>query len=290
MRINDFSQLAEDYLTVKNAIESVPDNAKPLTVRDHIIENLQWSDDRLENLFKRWAGVGPNRFFQFLTQDHAHSKMAESRGQRLFDTSSQSVQLDTRCMNGPSVHLETMTPGEFKRLGPDMKMIYGFHPTPFGECFLVQTERGIPYLGFVEPHDSRDLALDRFRRFWPGAMLSENQTETGILVNRIFEPDHSRDSTPLKILMKGTDFQISVWQALLRIPPGSVVSYEAIAAGIGRPKAVRAVGNAIAANPVAYLVPCHRVIAKSGRIHRYGWGPSRKKAMIGWESAKFSTF
>ncbi|MCX5881805.1 MAG: methylated-DNA--[protein]-cysteine S-methyltransferase [Deltaproteobacteria bacterium] len=168
-----------------------------------------------------------------------------------------------------------------------MKMEFGFHPTPFGVCFLVLTERGISHLGFVDG-DDQALVLNQFRQNWPEATLAENRVGTGSMVNRIFSVDHPHESRPFHLLLKGTNFQVSVWRALLTIPIGNVVSYQDIAAYIGRPKAFRAVGNAIAVNPVGYLIPCHRVIAKSGRIHQYRWGTVRKKAILGWEATRSS--
>ena len=166
-----------------------------------------------------------------------------------------------------------------------MKITYGFSDSPFGECLLATTKRGICYLGFVELHD-RSKSLDQLFDTLPGSEFVEEPTAICPLVKRIFRMDKQKPSRPFNLLLKGTNFQVNVWKALLNIPKGCVVSYQDIASYIGHPKAFRAVASAIAVNPVAFLIPCHRVIAKSGKIHRYRWGSSRKKAIIGWEAAQ----
>jgi AraC family transcriptional regulator of adaptative response/methylated-DNA-[protein]-cysteine methyltransferase len=285
MNEKDFLQQADDYLQVEKAISYVSANFKSRPMLDQIAENLRLSNDQLARLFDRWAGVGPIQFFQLLSQDHTRRKLAEFRGQDRTDSSSESRISGNSHWHDSFVHFEMMTSGESNLVSSCMKMEYGFHPTPFGECFLVWTEKGIHHLGFVESLD-RDGTLNRFKLSRPRTMLSENRAEIGFLVNRIFNTNHGQESCPFHLLLKGTNFQITVWQTLLGIPTGSVASYEDIAAGIGRPKAVRAVANAVAANPVAYLIPCHRVIAKSGRIHQYRWGVVRKKAILGWEASR----
>jgi AraC family transcriptional regulator of adaptative response/methylated-DNA-[protein]-cysteine methyltransferase len=283
-----FSQQAEDYMLVEKAIAYVSANFKPHPTMEEVADNLQLRSERFEMLFNRWAGISPIQFFQFLTRGYARQKLAESRMQGLINSSSASGFSYTGSLHDSLVHFEVISPVEFKLLEASGKMKFGFHPTPFGECFLVQTERGILHLGFDEKHD-REVALNQFKQSWPQVTLSESRIETGSLVNHIFSADHSYPSHPVNLLLKGTNFQISVWHTLLRIPIGSMVSYEDIANSICRPKAVRAVANAVAANPVAYLIPCHRVIAKSGRIHQYRWGAVRKIAMLGWEAARVKT-
>lgn len=176
-----------------------------------------------------------------------------------------------------------MTPGEFKQQGAGLAITFGFHPSPFGEFLLAATHRGICHLGFSGQPD-RTRALADLGAAWPGARLKEDPDVTAPLALRIFEP--AAGDRPFNLLLKGTNFQINVWRALLRIPRGQVASYQDIAGLIGRPRASRAVASAVAVNPVAYLIPCHRVIAKSGKIHLYRWGTARKKAMVGWEAAR----
>ena len=177
-----------------------------------------------------------------------------------------------------------MTPGEFRTKGMGLKISYGIHPTPFGECLLAVSERGICGLDFISD-DTRKQAMANLQNQWQEAVLNESNQKTKPYIDQIFAPNKPAGNTSIKLFLKGTNFQIKVWEALLRIPPGSLCSCEDIAAHIGKPTAARAVGNAVGANPVAYIIPCHRVIRKIGVFGNYAHGSSRKKAMIGWEAA-----
>ena len=279
----DFSQQSEDYRRIENAIRFVEDNFKSQPTLDQIAESAHLSKYHFNRLFKRWAGISPVQFLQFLTLGYTKQKLSESKN--ILDTSLEAG------LSGPSrlhdlfVTFEAMTPGEFKQMGAGLTIEHGFHFTPFGECLIATTDRGICHLGFVE-NDDRSTAISQLQQNWPEAILVENQANTKSIVTRIFRLEHPRESRPFHLLLKGTNFQVNIWRALLTIPKGRILSYQDIAAYIGRPKAFRAVANAIAINPVGYLIPCHRVIAKSGKIHRYRWGTARKKAILGWEAAK----
>ena len=283
MSLIDFSQQSEDYQRIEKAIRFLEGNFKSQPPLEQISESVNLSKYHFNRIFKRWAGISPIQFLQFLTLEFAKLKLADSRS--LLDAS-----LDAG-LSGPSrlhdlfVTFEAMTPGEFKKMGAGLKITYGFSFTPFGECLLAITERGICHLGFVDD-DKRSEAFHELQQAWPGAMFIEDQTRIIPIANNIFNLDRPIDSRPFHLYLKGTNFQVNIWRALLTIPAGRVVSYQDIAFYIGSPKASRAVGNAIAVNPVAFLIPCHRVIAKSGKIHQYRWGSSRKKAMIGWEEKK----
>ena len=282
MENKKFSQYSEDYQRIERVIRFVEANFRSQPSLDEIAESAHLSKYHFQRLFKRWAGISPVQFLQFLTLEYAKERLAESRS--LLDTS-----LDAG-LSGPSrlhdlfLNFMAMTPGEFKRLGADLKIEYGLHPTPFGECLLATTDRGICHLGFLAGND-HSTSLHQLQQNWPGAKLIENQANTGSIVNNIFIPAHTSESRPFHLLLKGTNFQVNVWQALLTIPRGSMVSYQDMADYIGHPKAFRAVAGAIALNPVAYLIPCHRVIAKSGQIRGYRWGSARKRAILGWEAA-----
>jgi AraC family transcriptional regulator of adaptative response/methylated-DNA-[protein]-cysteine methyltransferase len=189
-----------------------------------------------------------------------------------------------------------MTPGEYKRRGVGLEISYGFHDTPFGECLLATTDRGICGLHFVQARhfvqaehlaegNARSAALETLTRDWPRATFVEEPRQTQPFVDRIFAPDVIQQSRPFHLLLKGTNFQVKVWQALLAIPPGSMVSYQDLATYIGLPSAARAVGRALAKQPIAYLIPCHRVISKGGKAHQYRWGSTRKRAILGWEAS-----
>ena len=287
MNEKDFTQQSDDYRRIEKAIGYVEANFKSQPTLDQIAESTHLSKHHFDRLFKRWAGISPMQFLQFLTLEHTKQKLAESKS--LLDTSLEAGLSGPGRLHDLFVTFEAITPGEFKQMGAGLKMEYGFHPTPFGGCFLVLTDRGISHLSFIDG-DDHAVVLSQFQQNWPEATLAENQARTGSMVNRIFSFDHTSESRPFHLQLKGTNFQVCVWRALLTIPMGNVVCYQDIAAYIGCPKAFRAVGNAIAINPVGYLIPCHRVIAKSGRIHQYRWGAVRKKAILGWEASKGSTF
>ena len=282
MEKKDFSQHSEDYQRIERAIRFVEANFKSQPSLDEIAESAHLSKYHFQRLFKRWAGISPVQFLQFLTLEYAKEKLSESRS--LLDTSLEAG------LSGPSrlhdlfLTFVAMTPGEFKQLGAGLKIEYGFHPTPFGECLLATTDRGICHLGFLNG-DDQSTALNKLQQNWPGANFDENQTNTGLIVKRIFIPAHTGESRPFNLLLKGTNFQVNVWKALLTIPRGNMVSYQDVADYVGQPKAFRAVAGAIAVNPVANLIPCHRVIAKSGQIRGYRWGTARKRAILGWEAA-----
>jgi AraC family transcriptional regulator of adaptative response/methylated-DNA-[protein]-cysteine methyltransferase len=217
----------------------------------------------------------------FLSVEYAKERLQES--QSVLDAA-----LDAG-LSGPGrlhdlfVTFEAITPGEYKRKGAGLDISYGFHDTPFGQCLLATTERGICALYFVVG-DNRDAALEQLTDAWPYANLTEDRDRTQPLVDRVFAPTATDEARPFYLLLKGTNFQVKVWQALLAIPPGSLASYQDVASAIDEPNGARAVGGAVAKNPVAYLIPCHRVINKTGRIHRYRWGATRKKAMVAWEA------
>ena len=181
------------------------------------------------------------------------------------------------------VTYEAMTPGDYKRDGDGVGIVYGVHPSPFGPCFIGETERGVCALGFAD--DAASLApFEDFKQRWCNADFREDHHQTAGTAARIF----GAAGGELALDLRGTNFQLKVWEALLRIPSGAVVSYDALAGALDKPGAARAVGSAVAANPVSYLIPCHRVIRKSGRFHNYYWGPERKRAMLAWEAAHFA--
>jgi len=282
MKKVDFSQQAADYRRIEKAIQFIGENFQSRPSLDRIAQSVHLSKFHFERVFKRWAGISPIQFMQYLTLDYTKQKLMQSES--LLETS-----LDAG-LSGPSrlhdlfVNFEAMTPGEYKKQGAGLEIDYGFSKSPFGNCLLAFTRRGICHLGFVGKGDQSD-ALAGLIETWPGATFAERSEPVHKLVSRIFSTDRHRKDGPFNLHVKGTNFQVNVWKALLTVPEGWVVSYRDVATYIGRPKAFRAVANAVAINPVAYLIPCHRVIAGSGNIHGYRWGPVRKKAMVGWEAA-----
>ncbi|MCG8565710.1 MAG: methylated-DNA--[protein]-cysteine S-methyltransferase [Desulfobacterales bacterium] len=279
----DYSQHAHDYKKIEKAIHYIEGNFKSQPSLDEIAASVHLSKYHFNRLFKRWAGIGPIQFQQFLTLDYTKKKLADSKS--VLDASLESGLSGPGRLHDLFVTFDAMTPGDFKKKGAGIPIDYGFCTSPFGECLAAITKRGICYLGFIETQNRAD-ALNQLFGAWPGAVFNENATSILPIVHQIFHLNGPQESRPFNLLIKGTNFQINVWKALLQIPSGNVVSYQDIAEYIGRPKAFRAVASAIAVNPVAYLIPCHRVISKSGNIHQYRWGSARKKAMVGWESAK----
>ena len=237
-----------------------------------------------QRLFRRWAGISPKRFGQYLSLEYAKAQLAASASilDAAFDTG----------LSGPArlhdlfVTYEAMSPGAFKRGGEGVEIAWGMHPSPFGPCFVGLTERGICTLGFADGDGAAGTVRAEFEQRWPAARFRENRAATAPIAARIFEPQRARRE-PLRVALCGTNFQLKVWEALLRIPPGRVTSYQALAGSLGLPRGARAIGGAVAANPISYLIPCHRVIRRTGRISNYEWGPARKRVMLGWEAAHF---
>ena len=282
MNASDYSLPSEDFKRIEKAIQFIERNFKSQPTLEQIAASIHLSKYHFDRLFKRWAGISPIQFLHFITLDYTKQRLVESKS--LLETALEAG------LSGPSrlhdlfVTFEAMTPGDFKKQGAGLRISYAFCDSPFGECLLAITQRGICYLGFVDS-GGRSEALHPLFDSWPGSGFIENPAAVCPIIDAIFRIDRYNRSRPFHIQLKGTNFQINVWKALLSIPKGCVVSYQDIASYIGHPKAFRAVANAIAINPVAYLIPCHRVISKSGKIHQYRWGASRKKALIGWEAA-----
>jgi AraC family transcriptional regulator of adaptative response/methylated-DNA-[protein]-cysteine methyltransferase len=273
---------SNDYQLIAAAIAYLETNRLEQPSLDDLAGHLAISPFHLQRLFKRWAGISPKRFVQFLTVEHAKELLAQSHS--LLDAAYASG------LSGPSrlhdlfVSVEAMTPGEFKGGGKGLTIYYGVHPTPFGDCLLAVTERGVCGLTFLNGGgEAAEVAALHER--WPAARLAADCNMTAPVAARIFAPA-THDAAPLPVLLAGTNFQIKVWEALLRIPPGQVCTYADIAQSLGQPTAARAVGGAVGANHIAYLIPCHRVIRKSGIIQDYRWGSARKKAILGWEAAQ----
>jgi len=283
--MTNFRQLSADYQRIEQAIHYLEANVQRQPGLHEIAASLNLSEYHFQRLFTRWAGVSPKRFLQYLTKEHAKALLARSTS--LLDATYEVGLSSPGRLHDLFVQCEAVTPGEFKAKGWGLIIYSGFHPTPFGESLLGLTDRGICHLAFVQDQD-RDGALRDLRLEWANATLRLSPERTRPLAERIFAPS-GQPSAPIPLLLRGTNFQIKVWEALLRIPSGQVTSYEGIAAHLRMPDAARAVGNAVANNPVAYLIPCHRVIRKVGEFGNYRYGPARKKALLAWEMARLPT-
>lgn len=234
-----------------------------------------------QRLFTEWAGISPKRFLQFLTVDFLKNKIKQTRNlseaAEAAGLSSQSRVYDL------FVTLEAVTPLEYKQNGTGIEIQYGFHPTQFGEALIGITTRGICWLSFVSDDDA-NYELEGMKAHWHKSTFKESAKATGKYIRKIFYEPKGQ----LPVLVKGTNFQVKVWEALLRIPLGGVSTYQEVAIQVHSPRAMQAVGSAVGSNHIAYLIPCHRVIRKDGILGEYRWQASRKKSIIGWEMAKAS--
>jgi len=278
--VTDFHQLSEDYLRIEQAIEYLEKNANEQPELSEIANAVGLSEYHFQRVFSRWAGISPKRFLQFLTKESAKDLLAKS--ENLLDTTYGVGLSSLGRLHDLFVTTEAVTPGQYKSGGAGLTIRYGLHDTPFGKALIGTTERGICYLGFVE--GSEGDAIDALYSDWQQAQMLEDYDATAPLVEPIFDLSQ-RNKKPLHLHLRGTNFQLKVWEALLRIPPGVVVSYQGLAEQAGRPRASRAVGTALGRNPVAVLIPCHRVIRKLGEFGNYRYGLARKKALLGWEAA-----
>ena len=276
----DYKQLNEDYLRIEQAIRYLETHYQHQPELHEIAAQIGLSEYHFQRLFTRWVGISPKRFLQFLTKEGAKELLEHSSN--VLDAAYSVGLSSPGRLHDLFVNTEAVTPGEYKTRGAGLTIRYGFHPTPFGECLLGLTERGICHLGFVQ--ETHEAALAGLRTEWQGANLVEDRAATGALIAPIFSLEES--STPISLFLTGTNFQLKVWEALIRIPAGSAGTYEQIAARIGSPGAVRAVGTAVGHNPVAVLIPCHRVIRKMGEFGNYRYGSARKKALLGWEMSR----
>lgn len=275
-------QSSSDYEIVEKALQFLGDNYLRQPSLAETAEHVGMSEYHFQRVFSRWAGVSPKRFLQFLTKEHARELLDLSV--TVLDAAYQSGLSGPGRLHDLFVNLDAVTPGEYKMRGAGLDIYYGFHPSPFGECMLALTERGICSLGFVLHADHQQL-LDELHQRWPAAAIYSDPSQTALYADSIFNSSKDSDSTKLKLFLHGTNFQIKVWEALLRIPSGWVSTYETIAGLIGNPKSARAVGQAVGANPISFIIPCHRVIRKIGDFGDYHWGKARKKAILGWEFA-----
>ncbi len=272
--------MPSDYARIEQALAYIADRVDQQPELDEIAAAVGLSPFHFQRLFTRWVGVSPKKFLQYLTLDRAKACLAESAS--VLDAALAAGLSGPGRLHDLFVTHEAVTPGEFKQRGAGLTITYGWAESPFGDCLIMMTPRGICGLAFVVDGD-RAACFDDMRRRWPFAKFVEDNERIAQLGRAIFAPRRRHDE-PLRLVLYGSPFQIKVWEALLRIPPGALVSYDRLAEAIGAAGAARAVGAAVGDNPISYLIPCHRVIRKSGVINHYHWGRARKLAMIGWEA------
>ncbi|MEW6402301.1 MAG: methylated-DNA--[protein]-cysteine S-methyltransferase [Chloroflexota bacterium] len=278
--VASYRQLNDDYPLIEQAILYLEKNYKSQPSLAEVAENVGMSEFHFQRVFTRWAGISPKRFLQFLTKESAKGLLDQS--ENLLDTTYQVGLSSLGRLHDLFVTTEAVTPGEYKSRGAGLTIRYGIHPTPFGECLIGTTDRGICHLGFVGLSEGD--AVDQLVSEWKQAKMIEDFKSTAPLVEPIFDLGRNRKE-PLRVHLRGTNFQLKVWEALLNVPTGSVTTYADIARQIGNPNALRAVGTAVGHNPVPVLIPCHRVIRKMGEFGNYRYGAARKKALLAREMA-----
>lgn len=283
-----------DHDRIGHALDWLQENARRQPSLDELAAELGLSPYHLQRLFTRWAGISPKRFVQTITVAHARALLRES--QPILDASFETGLSGPGRLHDLFVHVEAMTPGEYRNLGRGLSIRYGTFDSPFGKCLIAETDRGVCALEFLdrgmrgpgaEGEWTEDDALAGLRDHWPGAVFVENSgaiARTGqVVFDRALKPDGEGG---VRLHIKGTNFQIQVWRALLRVPEGCVIDYGGLARRLGRPTAARAVAAAVGDNPVSVIIPCHRVLRCHGELGGYRWGLSRKLALLGRELAR----
>jgi len=279
---------SHDYELIRCAIAFLSETWAEQPSLDRLAAHLRLSPAHCQKLFKRWCGLSPKEFVQAITVDHARGLLAGSAS--VLDAAHEVGLSGGSRLHDLFVSHEAMTPGDYKRRGEGLEMTYGFHASPFGQALLIATERGLSGLAFVDEDkgQSREDALADMMQRWPKAHYVEDTARTAPHARLIFSPLEWKKDRPVRLVMIGTDFDVRVWESLLKIPVGRAVSYTDIARHIGAPAASRAVGSAVGRNPLSFVVPCHRVLRGDGSLGGYHWGLTRKRALIGWETGRLA--
>lgn len=271
-----------NYQRVSSAISYLLENSKSQPKLEQIAKHVGISPFHLQRVFSEWSGVSPKQFLQYLTKEYAKKELRQAS---IFDCALSAGLSSASRLHDLFLTHECVTPGEFRTFGDGLELIYGMHNTIFGLCFIVTSHRGIVKLAFVEKTSESDKLVTELNNEWKFADIRQDQHQTATLITQIFSLEFSQQQ-PLHVILKGSPFQLKVWEALLNVPCGRLCSYQDIATHIGKPAAVRATASAIANNQIAYLIPCHRVIRSTGVLSNYRWGKERKAAMIGWEQSQ----
>jgi AraC family transcriptional regulator of adaptative response/methylated-DNA-[protein]-cysteine methyltransferase len=285
-RLPDLSPLAiaaDDYDVVRRAIGHIRGHWREQPEIEAIAEAAGVTPTELHHLFRRWAGLTPKAFLQALTLDSARQLLRDSAS--VLDATYEVGLSGPGRLHDLFVTHEAMSPGEWKSGGEGLTVFFGFHPSPFGNALVMATARGLAGLAFADPGEE-EAALADMQRRRPKANYVADAGRTAPIAQRIFDPSQWRPEQPLRVILIGTDWEVRVWEALLKIPMGRVATYSGIAGKVCTPAAARAVGAAVGKNPISFVVPCHRVVGKSGDLTGYHWGMTRKRAMLGWEAGQ----
>jgi AraC family transcriptional regulator of adaptative response/methylated-DNA-[protein]-cysteine methyltransferase len=277
------AEAAADYEVVRRAIGHIRGHWREQPEIEAIAEAAGVTPTELHHLFRRWAGLTPKAFLQALTLDGARRLLRDSAS--VLDATYEVGLSGPGRLHDLFVTHEAMSPGEWKSGGEGLTMYFGFHPSPFGKALVMATDRGLAGLAFADTGEEAATLADMKRR-WPKSQYVENVARTAAIANRVFDCGQWRQEQPLRVVLIGTDWEVRVWEALLQIPLGQLATYSGLAGNVSRPAAARAVGAAVGRNPIAFVVPCHRVIGKAGELTGYHWGLTRKRAMLGWEAGQ----
>ena len=272
-----------NFNRIAEAIEYLTQNFKEQPALDDVAQKVHLSPFHFQRLFSEWAGVSPKKFLQFLTIDYAKTILKEKEA-TVFDAAFETGLSGTGRLHDLFIKIEGMTPGEYKNGGADLQINYSYAESPFGNLIVASTPKGICHMAFA---DDEEQALKELKQHFPKALYRQMLDLTQQNALYIFSHDWSK-LDQIKLHLKGTAFQLKVWETLLKIPVGGLSTYKTVAQNMDNPNALRAVGTAIGRNPVAFIIPCHRVIQSAGTFGNYHWGSTRKTAIIGWEAAKVS--
>jgi AraC family transcriptional regulator of adaptative response/methylated-DNA-[protein]-cysteine methyltransferase len=278
-----FTNACADYAIVRRAIGHIRENWREQPEIETIADAAGVTPTELHHLFRRWAGITPKAFLQAITLDRARTLLRDSAS--VLDATYEVGLSGPGRLHDLFVTHEAMSPGEWKSGGEGLAIHYGLHPSPFGTALVMATPRGLAGLAFADAGEEKAALADMQRR-WPKATYVEDAVRTAPLAKRIFDPKLWRADRPLRVVLIGTDWEVRVWDTLLKVPMGRLTTYSDIARKLGAEKAARAVGAAVGKNPVSFVVPCHRVIGRAGNLTGYHWGLTRKRAMLGWEAGR----
>lgn len=278
---DDFSKQHENYLRIAKAIAYIQNHFKEQPNLNTLAAHLNLSPAHFHRLFTEWAGTSPKKFLQYTTLDYSKFLLRESESPNLFNTTFDSGLSSTSRLHDLFIKLEGMSPAEYKNGGATLNISHSFHQTIFGMTHIASTDKGICKLSFI---DDKVIALQELVGEYPHAMFHAKIEDLHLQALKFLQTNDAIDLPFLKLHLKGSEFQLKVWEALLHIPTGNLTSYKTIANAVDNPNGSRAVGSAIGKNPVAILIPCHRVLQTSGQLGGYRWGLERKSALIGWEA------
>jgi AraC family transcriptional regulator of adaptative response/methylated-DNA-[protein]-cysteine methyltransferase len=272
----------DDYETVRAAIAYLSETGAEDVDLARFSRSLGLTERQLTDLFRRWCGLSPKSFAQAVALNHAKRLLADKES--VLSTTYAVGLSSTSRLHDLFVTYEAMPPGAFRQRGEGLDMVWGAAPSPFGTAVLVITEYGLAGIGFADGEKTIEDAFQDLRDRWPNARFARDDTKVAPVAARVFEPARWNADQPVKVVLIGTDFEVKVWETLLKIPVGRATTYQSVAEHIGKPTASRAVGAAVGKNPISFVVPCHRVVGSTGALTGYHWGVPRKRAILGWEA------